>query len=331
VLSVISMVVSLVPPIAPVIAPVKEAQAATRLGLHVTREEVWCWRQRAGLDPQGANGITCPVMYKSLGDIPGQPYSPGEWDRIVQQSNLTLSNYRWAGWTGAGCIPAETISDPQLILGDPIMAAAFRYLVTGDTGMRDKVVTELVAQAQVPGVDFGNSAKFCPTVIGGYNWSDNDRQFRTAMWLTRLIYLLAGNQYHGYTTSQANKDIIQGWFADAAAHFHQTYTTSLTAIFSNRANQEPGSYSFTGEGSTNCAANYSIPPYYGGPVVKGLGVWINNRRALSATVFGLIGVQQNNPIWKAEAVKAIKEYLIYGVGVNRTKVRKVSQLFEYHI
>jgi hypothetical protein len=42
------------------IPQVKEAQAATRLGLHVTQEELHCWRQRAGIDPQGPMGLHAP-------------------------------------------------------------------------------------------------------------------------------------------------------------------------------------------------------------------------------------------------------------------------------
>jgi len=62
-----------------------QQSGSTRLGLHVTQEELNCWRQRARIDPQGANGITCPVKYKTAGDV--STNSPGNWNDMVSGKN----------------------------------------------------------------------------------------------------------------------------------------------------------------------------------------------------------------------------------------------------
>jgi hypothetical protein len=50
-LSILSMILMLIPPILTT-PSVGEAHAATWLGLHVTQEELNCWKQRAGVAPQ---------------------------------------------------------------------------------------------------------------------------------------------------------------------------------------------------------------------------------------------------------------------------------------
>ena len=62
----------------------------TRLGLHVTQEELDIWRQRAASGP-----------YKSTGDVSAN--SPGDWDRIKAHADRFLNNPStggWDAWTG---------------------------------------------------------------------------------------------------------------------------------------------------------------------------------------------------------------------------------------
>jgi hypothetical protein len=128
---------------------VKEAQAATRLGLHATQEELNCWRQRAGIDPQGSNGITCPVIYKSVGDV--RPNSPGDWNTILNNASQNLANQRFAGWTSAGCVPNGFQMGAILPKGDYIRDAAFAYMVTGTLSRaRHKYLLKIRPREQVP-------------------------------------------------------------------------------------------------------------------------------------------------------------------------------------
>jgi len=68
----------------------------TRLGLHVTSDELAIWQARATSGP-----------YKSTGDA-GHTYTPGDWDRIVTNktsfmgSSPYLASELWTGYTGAG-------------------------------------------------------------------------------------------------------------------------------------------------------------------------------------------------------------------------------------
>jgi len=77
----------------PFVAP----SANTRLGLHVTADELAIWQDRAVNGP-----------YKTAGDA-GYSYTPGDWDRIVTNKDNFVSNYAnghsiqiYDGYTGAG-------------------------------------------------------------------------------------------------------------------------------------------------------------------------------------------------------------------------------------
>src|SRR6266536_5328509 len=131
---------------------VKNAIGQTRLGLHVTQEELNVWKQRAASGP-----------YRATGDVKSN--SPGDWDKITANANSFLGNssaQRWAGYTGAGCVPTDTSLGGILPNnGSWLQDAAFYYLVTGTLSYRTAVINELVAQAGVAGVNWANTAKWC--------------------------------------------------------------------------------------------------------------------------------------------------------------------------
>src|SRR5262245_42566122 len=121
--------------------------ANQRLGLHVTSDELAIWQDRMVNGP-----------YKTSGDV--STNSPGDWTKISNNASSFLSNpsaQRWAGYTGAGCVPNGGSLGAVLPAGERLRDAAFYYLITGNTSYRNAAITELVAQAQVAGVDFGNS------------------------------------------------------------------------------------------------------------------------------------------------------------------------------
>jgi len=78
-------------------------QGATRLGPLHTQEELWCVRQRVGIDAPGTHGMDCipgagTQMYKSLGDVSAN--SPGDWDRLVSSASSVPGNPTLDNWGG---------------------------------------------------------------------------------------------------------------------------------------------------------------------------------------------------------------------------------------
>ena len=88
------------------------ARAATRLGLHVTQEELNCWRQRAGVVANGSltpncsnaemmNGFTFQNIYNSR--------IKANADTFKNAAHPGGDGY-WVGYTGSGCVPANNQS-----------------------------------------------------------------------------------------------------------------------------------------------------------------------------------------------------------------------------
>jgi|RhiMetdeSRZDD1v2_1073273.scaffolds.fasta_scaffold1216387_1 hypothetical protein len=140
------------------------AHAATRLGLFHTQEEVNCWRQRAGIDPQGANGITCPVKYKNAGDV--STNSPDDWNRIVANANAVGSSGRWTSGPqifNGSCVAGDN-PNGNWAWAARVRDAAFYDLVTGSTAHRAAVKAELLWQAGPAGAfkQKGTVSRFLP-------------------------------------------------------------------------------------------------------------------------------------------------------------------------
>jgi hypothetical protein len=83
------------------------AMAATRLGLHVTQEELNVWKQRAGVVPPNSLTPNATVKYKAVGDV--STNSPGDWNTIVASKNAwdaspsSRTAQAWAGKSGSTC------------------------------------------------------------------------------------------------------------------------------------------------------------------------------------------------------------------------------------
>jgi hypothetical protein len=127
---------------------------------------------------------------------------------------------------------------------------------------------------------------------------------------------MAGDQVHGQTLPAGNRTSMETWLLKAATFFEALYHVGVSQVFLNRKTSTLP-YSLTTQGTTDCNLNYSVP-YYGGPPVKGLSLWTNNRRATYIPVYGLVGVQQNKAQLKAEAVRAFQEYVVYALFGNGT-------------
>src|SRR5262245_52652399 len=127
---------------------VKNAIGQTRLGLHVTQEELNIWKQRAASGP-----------YKSVGDV--STNSPGDWTRILANADSMVSSPEttWSGQTSASCW-APLTPTPGRSRGEKATDAAFVYLLTGNTSYRDPVRTLLLNQAAVTGTNFADTTRW---------------------------------------------------------------------------------------------------------------------------------------------------------------------------
>src|SRR5262249_34383280 len=138
ILSLTSLFLLLFSPLLALLPSIPEAHAATRLGRHVTQEESNIWRQRAQSGP-----------YKTQGDVPGQPYSPGDWTRVTKNATSFFNNptgQHLFGQTTDSCVQLRQNIIGNRANGEPLRDAAFYYLVTGNTDYRSKVLTELLSQ-----------------------------------------------------------------------------------------------------------------------------------------------------------------------------------------
>src|SRR6476661_861298 len=129
----------------PAVAP---PSGNTRLGLHVTSDELAIWQTRSVSGP-----------YKTAGDVSSN--SPGDWDRIAANA-LTFKNaahpyQQWAGQTVNSCVQpfwAGQAPETNRDLARPMLDAAFYSLVKSDTAYSSPVRTDLLAQAAIAGTDF---------------------------------------------------------------------------------------------------------------------------------------------------------------------------------
>jgi hypothetical protein len=301
----------------PVLPPEpREAKAATRLGLHVTQEELNCWRQRAGLDPQGANGITCPVKYKTVGDV--RANSPGDWTKIENNAKSTLSNGRFTGNTTTSCTTTGTSMQDAVGRGNQARDAAFYYLVTGDLNIRANVINELTAQIAEAGTDFSNSTRWCVVPANGDNW------FRPALWLAKMIYtydyLLAGDQMWGQTLASGTRNSIETWILNGANYFEAVNHATISLYVQNRKSDATftANYTLTNSGTSRCTTDQTnsqgqlVIPYYGGTPIKQQPITWNNRQTAMFMPYGLAGILLNNTTLKTEAKRFFTEFIRFG-------------------
>jgi hypothetical protein len=262
------------------------AVAQTRLGLHVTQEELNIWKQRAQSGP-----------YKSPGDVSAN--SPGDWNRIVGNANAFISNPsvdRWAGQTTDQCVKAWD-PEPPRNLGAKMRDAGFYYLVIGNTSYRDAVRNELLAQAGVAGTDFSNKTRWCASI-----WDDNPT-FDYANWLTKLLFAYDYVR-SGLTTSERN--ILDTWFLNAANFWEANQDYAVKSRFPNRNSDD---YNTVG----NCDPSGSKVTHFAGYTVVECYRVFNNRALTQARFFTLAGVMLNNTWLKNQGKRYVKEWIKYAV------------------
>lgn len=269
-----------------------------RLGLHVTKDELKIWRQRAAGGP-----------YRAQGDVSSN--SPGDWERILGYAGkfaAAPSAGRWAGPVANnpdGCVVQvnksadDTRYVPPYMNATYLRDAAFVAMVEGNQGYAAAVRDELISQALVPGVDFSDRSRFCFGTIAG----DNNPVFNIANWLTRLTYAydyvrISFPELLGSTDRQ----LLDQWFADAAEWMQEATDSKLDELFVDRSS---GDYRLTAV-ATNDWRNVL---YLGGPEARTLQRRYNNRAAASLRYVALVGVNQGNSSFVDSAKRFTQEFI----------------------
>jgi hypothetical protein len=253
------------------------AYGATRLGLHVTQEELTIWRARMTDNVNTINGFTYQSIYQN---------------RILAQANQFVGESHpggdgyWTGNTSGTCQPPESFSfGPGRESGELMFKAAFVYLLTGNTSYAAGVKANLLAMANLSTINFANTSLFC--IPSGYQ---NGVEIQN--WATRVIlsydYLLAGG-YTGLTTGE--KTQIQTWLTGLVNWF----------LGSLHWGSDNGFYSYNGLFNTppslacsnNCTVNQQ-PWYYQGHATAAAGELWNSVSAGVIEQAMLVGVMTNN-------------------------------------
>lgn len=272
--------------------PTTDPAASGRSGLHFSPAEVAVWRTRAQSGP-----------YRVAGDI--STNSPGDWLRIKANADALLAAPSDAVWSGptqdrGSCVP-QWADEPPTRGASNLRDAAFTYLVTGDARYAVAAKTQLMAQANVANLDFGNRDRWCYGVLWDINPS-----FQVTHWLTKLLYAYDYLGAEQFTASERAR--LDGWFADAARFWHHDMDRSFNSAFIDRPN-----------GDYRIAAHLVNKPgcgrvaYLGGPEVCTLHSYYNNRKASIVRFVALVGVKQDDAVLKDLGARFVKEFLAYTV------------------
>src|SRR5688572_22605706 len=138
-----------------------QALAQTRLGLHVTQEELTIWRQRAQSGP-----------YRLAGDV--STNSPGDWMTIVANAKTFAGNPLMDNWDGntnnsgwfvdaqcTGQNQSNGVCIPWHNVGTNILHAAFATLVDpANHNYTSQIRTALLNQIARAGSNWNNTTKW---------------------------------------------------------------------------------------------------------------------------------------------------------------------------
>jgi hypothetical protein len=284
------------------IALSQSAVAQTRLGLHVTQEELTIWRQRAMSGP-----------YKTAGDV--STNSPGDWDQIVSLKNSFMSNPavdHWRGYTGTPCLKVNV--NPGGTIGRTpwghvsMVAASFYALVMNDAMVRNAVRTALLNQVAEPGVDFTHGAHWCQN----YGGVSADYAWPTIAWLGRLVNAY---DYLRSTLSTTDRTTLDTWFLNAAIHWSNENSFELRNNYF--PNYDAGNYTLNGSAAGWCQEAGPLT-HFGGYTTQPVSGAFNNRRVEVVYLTAAVGTMLNNSTLIALATKQVKEYLMFAFFADGT-------------
>ena len=276
-----------------------DVTAQTRLGLHVTQEEVNVWKQRAQSGP-----------YRVAGDA--QINSPGDWTRILNNANAFRAagntSETWGGQPGGSCWSNDSSSPalPGVSRGEMLRDTAFRFLVLGNTADRDAALAGLLDQAAQPGTNWSDTSR----------WNNNDGCLYNDAWMWHMELwfgkLLVAYDYIRHAISSADRATLDNWFTGHARLVGKNLTDSQLA--SRFVDRYADNYSMR---YTNCVS--ATPIYVGGPTHCDFSEGWNNRNGQGVRNMAMIGVMTNNATFKASAKRYFQEWLRFAVWPDGTE------------
>lgn len=294
--------------ISPSIFYMQSSHSATRLGLHVTSEELAIWQSR---------------MTNSTGTINGFNYQSIYQNRILADANSFVGQSHpggdgfWVGYTLAGCVPKDNQSINPGHGGTPfgrgngawMARSAFNFLLTGNTTYATPVRTELLSQIAQAGTQWSNSTKWCSNNLGGGN------ALEIIPWLNRILiaydYLRAGG-YTGFSAGEITS--INTWFSDAAALWKQVGEITLgNSSYGDMFDVTPASYACTGP----CGGQSTQTLYFGGPVVQQATYFSFFNQPINYALLAMqVGVMLDNSSYKEFARRYFTGYVTAGTWDN---------------
>jgi hypothetical protein len=282
----------------------EKVQAQTRLGLHVTQEELDIWKQRAVSGP-----------YRVANDAGASSTTPGDWARIVANKDSFMANASaeiWAGYTGTGCVPRNMLSLEPQNQGHKVRDAAFYALVQNDATVKAAVLSYLRSQIAQAGADFLNKAKWCPypDVSISVALADINPGFFIAEWLTRVLYAY---DYIRSIVGTSDKANIDRWFSGAAYYFRHVDVFLADSQYGGGANFLTGTLNASGNTNANSCGGTRGQTHINGNDICGLGHFFNNRRAQMTAFYAQAGILLNDSTLKAWGKRYVMEYLKYAV------------------
>jgi len=182
-------------------------------------------------------------------------------------------------------------------------AAAFLDLVSGTSTHTERIKSLLLAQAQRPCMDFSNRQIFP-------NGPNNTTFWLYFEWLHRVLKTYDYLDESVFT--KAEKTVMEDWFkgaADWAYYFIQA--RGVENAYLVRARDPINSifdpdYHFHSDEFLS-----SVYRYKGSGGFWPAGSFINNRDSAQLNFIVNAGVKFNNPVWKLEGAKTVKEYIAF--------------------
>jgi len=284
--------------------------AGSRLGLHVTAEELAIWRQRTDSGP-----------YKTKGDV--STNSPGDWNMIVAAKSSFLADPTKARWNGPtknnpdGCVLGSrtgTVSDPGVAPPraetEQLRDAAFYALVAqpaNGTEIASVVKRELMWQVDAAGTDFTDTDRYCRDRYG----AQYKPMFFMSSWTVKLLFAY---DYLRIFSSELFTDAetarINAWFNGAAAWTVPFVESRRSGMFTLSG----GQYTATKKALT--IPSDSDPIWAGGPQMKLIQKRYNNHVPRLARLVTLVGILLDIESYKQVGRNYVKEFLTFAYYPN---------------
>jgi hypothetical protein len=264
-------------------------------GVFYTAEELAMWRSRAKNGP-----------FKSKGDA--FPNSPGDWDRMVKDATTFLNTSNdamvWKGLNQSVLDYPIGESDKFIFRSSTayyyvnMMSAALVDLVQETTTYRSKLKKVMLAQAQMPGVDFSNRTYF-PTTA----WTGNsDFVWTYAIWQLKFLRTYDFIGPENFTSDE--RAIMEQWFRNGAEwHSYLCNIKGFDKLYSKRG-IATNDYLFKMNGQGD-------PIFRDGPYRWQAGSWHSNRRWGQVAYVAHVGVLLNDLDFKLAGSYAFKEWLSF--------------------